>query len=131
MATDKLYTVAGTSTLNGETKARFANDTMRIKVLAKNGHTDITLVELPNEMTKVEAAKFLATLDEFSSAEAQEAIGEYLTKHDKQPKAKVEVKKAVKAAVEKKPAKAKAEAKPAKSKAEVQAILDEAEDAPF
>jgi len=122
MATDKLYTVAGVSTLNGETKARFANDTMRIKVLAKNGHTDITLVELPSEMTKVEAAKFLATLDEFSSADAQEAIGEYLVKHDKQPKAKVEVKKAVKKAVA---------SKPAKSKAEVQAILDEAEDAPF
>jgi hypothetical protein len=125
MATDKLYTVAGVSTLNGETKARFANDTMRIKVLAKNGHTDITLVELPSEMTKIEAAKFLATLDEFSSADAQEAIGEYLVKHDKQPKAKVEVKKAVKKAVEKKAT------APAKSKAEVQAILDTAEDAPF
>ena len=128
--TDKLYTVAGTSALNGETKARFANDTMRIKVLSKNGHTDITLVELPNEMTKVEAAKFIAALDEFSSADAQEAIGEYLTKHDKQPK--VEVKKAVKKAVESKPAKAaKAAAPAAKSKAEVQAVIDAAEDAPF
>jgi hypothetical protein len=131
MATDKLYTVAGVSTLNGETKARFANDTMRIKVLAKNGHTDITLVELPSEMTKIEAAKFLASLDEFSSADAQEAIGEYLVKHDKQPKAKVEVKKAVKKAVESKPAKAPKATAPAKSKAEVQAILDAAEDAPF
>lgn len=129
MATDKLYTVAGTSTLNGETKARFANDTMRIKVLAKNGHTDITLVELPNEMTKVEAAKFLSSLDEFQAPEQQEAVSEYLTKHDKQPKARVEVKKAVKAAVEKKPA--KTEAAPAKSKAAVQAVLDAAEDAPF
>ena len=103
--TDKLYTVAGTSTLNGETKARFANDTMRIKVLAKNGHTDIMLVELPKEMTKVEAAQFISGLPEFSGAVEQEAIGEYLGKHT--PKtAKVVVKKAVKAAVVTKAAKA-------------------------
>ena len=110
MATDKLYTVAGVSTLNGDTKARFANDVMRIKVLAKNGHENIQLVELPNEMTKVEAAKFLAQLPEFQDADSQLAISEYLGKHDKQPKAKVEVKKAVKKAVEKKATKAKTEA---------------------
>lgn len=123
MATDKLYTVAGVSTLNGDTKARFANDVMRIKVLAKNGHENIQLVELPNEMTKVEASKFLATLPEFQDAASQEAIAEYLTKHDKQPKAKVEVKKAVKKAVASKPAKAKATAKVADT--------SDLEDAPF
>ena len=42
-----MYTVAGVSTLNGDTKIRFANDVMRIKVLAKNGHENIQLVELP------------------------------------------------------------------------------------
>ena len=125
MATDKLYTVAGVSTLNGDTKARFANDVMRIKVLAKNGHENIQLVELPNEMTKVEAAKFLAQLPEFQDAASQEAIGEYLAKHDKQPKAKVEVKKAVKAAVEKKAPKAKA------AKTEAPVDTADLEDAPF
>jgi len=105
MATDKVYNVCGVSTLNGDTKVRFANDTMRIKVLAKNGHTDIFLVELPENMSKVDAAKFIATLPEFAGADAQAAVAEYLDKHDKQPKAKVEVKKAVKAAVTKKPAK--------------------------
>ena len=127
MATDKLFTVAGVSTLNGDTKARFANDVMRIKVLAKNGHENIQLVELPEAMTKVDAAKFLATLPEFQDAASQEAVAEYLTKHDKQPKAKVEVKKAVKAAVEKKPAKAKA---PKAEKAPA-VDLSDAEDAPF
>ena len=127
MATDKLFTVAGVSTLNGDTKARFANDVMRIKVLAKNGHENIQLVELPEAMTKVDAAKFLATLPEFQDAASQEAVSEYLTKHDKQPKAKVEVKKAVKAAVEKKPAKAKA---PKAQKAPA-VDLSDAEDAPF
>jgi hypothetical protein len=42
MATDKKFSVAGVSTLEGKTKIRFANDTMRIKILAKNGHTNVT-----------------------------------------------------------------------------------------
>jgi hypothetical protein len=54
MATNKTYTVAGVSTLSGKTKMRFANDTMRIKILAKNGHTDVELLELPHAMTKAE-----------------------------------------------------------------------------
>ncbi len=123
MATDKMFTVAGVSTLNGDTKIRFANDVMRIKVLAKNGHENIQLVELPEAMLKTDIAKTLATLPEFQDAASQEAIAEYLTKHDKAPKAKVEVKKAVKKAVATKPAKA-----PAKAKVTVPA---DAEDAPF
>lgn len=59
MATDKTFTVVGSSTQEGKTKIRFANDVMRIKILAKNGHTDINLVELPQAMTKVEAVKYL------------------------------------------------------------------------
>jgi hypothetical protein len=107
MATDKTYSIVGTSTLNGNTKCRFANDIMRIKVLDKNGHTDIQLVELPDEMTKVEAAKFIQKLPEFQTAERQDAIQDYLDKHDRQPK--VEVKAAIKAAVEVKPATVDAE----------------------
>jgi len=117
MATSKQYTVVGVSTLNGDTKIRFANDTMRIKVLAKNGHEDIRLVELPNSMLKTEAARFLAALPEYQDAAAQSAVSEYLAKHDRTPK--VEVKKTVKKAVTTKPAKVKVAA-PA-----------DAEDAPF
>lgn len=114
--TDKSFNVCGVSTLNGDTKIRFANDVMRIKVLAKNGHTDIQLVELPSEMTKVEAAKFISTLPEFEAPEAQVAIAEYLDKHDKQPKA--ETKKAV------------ASVKVPKTKVAAPAV-DDMEDAPF
>jgi hypothetical protein len=121
MATDKRYTVAGVSTLNGDTKIRFANDVMRIKVLAKNGHENIQLVELPEAMLKTEIAKFLATLPEFQDADSQSAVAEYLGKHDRAPK--VEVKKAVKKAVAVKPAKA-----PAKAKV---TVPTDAEDAPF
>lgn len=104
MATTKTYTVAGVSKLNGDYKIRFANDVMRVKNLAKSGHEDIRLVELPSAMLKTEAARFVAALPEYQDADAQTAIAEYLTKHDRAPR--VEVKRAVKAAVSKKPAKA-------------------------
>ncbi len=119
MATDKTFTVAGVSTLNGDCKIRFANDVMRVKNLAKSGHEDIRLVELPEAMLKTDAAKFVQALPEFEDAVAQEAIAEYLNKHDKQPKAKVEVKRAVKKAVT------------AKVKAPKVTVPADAEDAPF
>lgn len=78
MATDKLFTVVGTSTLNGETKVRFANDVMRVKVLAKHGHTDINLIELDTAMTKLDAVRVLKSADEFQGAKEQGAIGDYL-----------------------------------------------------
>jgi len=79
MATDKLFTVAGTSkhpTLGH--KVRFANDVLRVKNLAKSNHTDILLVELPNEMSKREAVLFIKGLDEFSGVAEQAAIADYL-----------------------------------------------------
>ena len=86
MATDKLFTVVGTSKLDGETKVRFANDTMRTKVLQKHGHTDIVLVELGSAMTKLEAVLTIQGDDLFSSAASQAAIADYLDA--KTPKAK-------------------------------------------
>jgi hypothetical protein len=61
MATEKLFTVAGTATNpNGTTKARFANDLVaRIKILNKAGCTAINLVELPSPMTKLQALQYL------------------------------------------------------------------------
>jgi hypothetical protein len=50
--TDKTFTHAGVSTLNGETKVRYANDAMRVKVLAKGGHTDINLIDLGEALSK-------------------------------------------------------------------------------
>ena len=60
MATDKFFTVAGTATQNGITKVRFANDLVaRVKILTKNGCTNINLIELPQPMTKLEALRHL------------------------------------------------------------------------
>ncbi len=106
MATDKLFKVAGISKLNGEYKVRFANDIMRIKVLAKSGHEDIRLAELDKASTKLEAALAIQGMDDFSDVIAQATIGEYLDENTpktpavkaKAP-AKAPAKKAVKATV--------------------------------
>jgi hypothetical protein len=87
MATDKTFKVAGISKLGGEYKVRFANDIMRIKVLAKHGHEDIRLAELDEAVTKLEAATQLLTLEDFADAAAQAVITEYIEENT--PKAKV------------------------------------------
>ena len=117
MATDKLFTVAGISKLNGEYKVRFANDSMRVKVLAKHDHTDIRLVELDRPMTKLEAAASIATMDEFSDATAQATITEYIGENT--PKAKVS-----------KPVAVKATKTPATKVAKTAKVTED-EDAPF
>jgi len=67
---EKTFTVAGTSNLNGTVKFRFANDLKsRIKVLTKNGHTDVNLIELPEAMTKADAIAYLEQLDSNTSAD--------------------------------------------------------------
>jgi predicted Holliday junction resolvase-like endonuclease len=57
----KTFTIAGSSNLNGVIKNRFANGTVKVRgqILARNGHTDIKLVELPTAMTKADALAFL------------------------------------------------------------------------
>ena len=67
----KSFTVAGTSVLNGKEKVRFANDiATRVKVLARNGHTDVDLIELPQEMDKEMAVLFLKGLERFKDKES-------------------------------------------------------------
>jgi len=80
MATDKRFAVAGVSTLAGKTKIRFANDSMRVKILAKNGHTDVDLVELPREMTKAEIAEHLVEIGFAKGNAAVEAAIAYVAK---------------------------------------------------
>jgi DNA gyrase/topoisomerase IV subunit A len=115
--TDQTFTVAGTSKHNGGFKVRFANDMMRIKNLTKSGHTDIVLVELPKAMTKLDAIKHIATLDEFNNVGSKSAIMDYLDRKDVEPKAKAPAVKADPAA------------KAPKAKSKVAVAADE--DAPF
>jgi hypothetical protein len=78
---EKLFTVAGYSTKDGKTKARFATDMTRIKTLVKTGHTDIQLYDLPKPFTKVEALEFLHAKN--ISGHAGMAIAEELAKRTK------------------------------------------------
>jgi hypothetical protein len=63
MSTTKTFAVTGVSTLGQSTKIRFANDTMRIKILAKNGHVNVELIQLPREMTKAEIGQHLIDIE--------------------------------------------------------------------
>ena len=58
---EKLFTVAGTSNLEGVVKFRVANGSAaaRIKVLERSGHTDIKLVDLAKPMSKENAIAFV------------------------------------------------------------------------
>ena len=115
MATDKLFKVAGISKLNGSYKVRFANDIMRIKVLAKSGHEDIRLAELDTAVSKLEAARLVQAMDEFQDVVAQATIAEYI--EDNTPKAPK--------------AKANPAAKQVKAKAKTTKVDKSLEDAPF
>ena len=85
-----MFTVAGLSRQNGTLKLRFANDFVtRVKVLARNGHKDINLVELPQAMTKDAAVTYLSTLtDQFGYVEAQSVFADYQSKNVKTAKGK-------------------------------------------
>ncbi len=114
--TDKLFTVAGTSKVNGGTKVRFANDMTRVKVLVKGGHQDIDLIELPRAMSKAEIVSYLLSMDfADGNIEKAEAISREASKRN------VELQPA-------KPVKAKA---PKAAKAVKATATADLEDAPF
>ena len=67
-----MFKLTGISTQNGKTKVRFDNDLVsRVKILNKDGHTDINLIELPTALSKADCVKHLKTTDlytKFASA---------------------------------------------------------------
>jgi hypothetical protein len=91
---NQTFKVAGITTHNGNTKVRFTDDMVRrIKQFSKGGATRIDLVELPSEMTKIEALKYLATHAEFQSPSDQATISDSLADREKEAsKGEVKVK---------------------------------------
>jgi len=76
------FTVVGTSVLNGAVKIRFANGlSKRIRVLARNGHSNIALVEC-DAVFKLDAAKFALTQEQFSE-EQRAVIAAYINSNAK------------------------------------------------
>lgn len=124
------FKVAGTSSLNGVTKVRFANDMLRVKVLEKNGHKNVDLVEFMTPLTKEQAVAKLIEMD-FAKGDKviQDALVNALDKRTAQPAKATKVAKAP-AKAKKGPTmdaiKAKAQAVKAKP-----AVDKELEDAPF
>ena len=92
------FKVAGITTHNGNTKVRFTDDMVRrIKQFTKGGATRIDLIELPTEMDKIEALKYLAAHADFQSAGDQATIADSLadkTKEASKGTVKVKVAKA-------------------------------------
>ena len=76
------FTVVGTSVLNGALKIRFANGlSKRIRVLARNGHSNIALVEC-DAMFKLDAAKYALTQEVFTE-EQRKVIAAYINSNGK------------------------------------------------
>ena len=81
------FKVVGITVHGDSTKVRFTDDMVRrIKQFTKGGATRCDFVELPSEMTKVEALKHMATLPEFASAEDQATIADSLADREKEAK---------------------------------------------
>ncbi len=132
------YSHAGVSKLNGEFKVRFANDALRVKVLAKNGHKDIDIVELKHPMTKEDAVAYLLKIDFDNGNKAIRAALEAaadkrgVTAPAKAPKAAPKAKAPAKKEVVAKSKTGAATVKPSQTVAEAQSkIVADIEDAPF
>jgi hypothetical protein len=121
------FKVAGTSSLNGVTKVRFANDMLRVKVLEKNGHKNVDLVEFVTPLTKEQAVAKLIEMD-FAKGDKviQDALVNALDKRTEKPATAPKAKATVKKGPTMDAIKAKAQAVKAKP-----AVDKELEDAPF
>ena len=136
---EKTFKFAGVSTRAGVCKARFANDQMRVKVLAKTGSSDIDLIELKVPMTKADAIAFLLSINfDNGNATVRAALEEGLEKRTpavKAVKAAPKAKAATKAKAKTKTTPTmdaiKAKATAAKAKSAKVVVTAEMEDAPY
>jgi hypothetical protein len=103
-----MFKVAGVSILNGEAKVRFANDMTRVKVLDKNGHTDVELRDLPQAMDKPAVVTYLKTTDLYTDARFTAAIDAADAKYNAVETVKVTKAKTAKPSIDAIKARAKA-----------------------
>lgn len=112
---DQTFKVAGITAHGNNVKVRFTDDMIRrVKQFTKGGATRCDFVELPNEMTKIEAIKYLQTHESFQSAEDQATLADCLEdklKEANKGTVKVKAEKKVKPSIDA----IKARAKKAKS----------------
>ena len=122
---NQTFKVAGITVHNGNAKVRFTDDMVRrIKQFSKGGATRIDLVELPSEMTKLEALTYLSFHADFQSAADQATIADSIVDKSKST-GEVKVKKT-------KPSLDAIKARSKKTKqVSVEDILSAVEDAPL
>lgn len=92
--TTQTFKVVGITVHNGNAKVRFTDDLVRrVKQFTKGGATRCEFMELPSEMTKVEALNFMLSQPLFASAEDQATIEDSLADREKEArKGEVKVK---------------------------------------
>lgn len=124
------FAYAGVSSLNGKMKVRFANDQMRVKILQKNDHKDIDIVQLKHPMTKDEAVAYLLSIDfDNGNATVRAALEDAQGKRStKEPKAAVPKVTKAKSKPTMAKIKAKVEAKKTATFAEAEAAVGAAPD---
>ncbi len=77
--TTQTFKVVGITEHNGNVKVRFTHDMVRrVKQFSKGGASRIDFVELPTEMNKIDALKYMLTCKEFSSEDDQATIQDTL-----------------------------------------------------
>jgi len=79
------FKVAGITTHGTSTKVRFTDDLVRrVKQFSKGGASRIDLMELPSEMTKLEALAYLQAHADFQSPSDQATISDAITDRSKE-----------------------------------------------
>lgn len=100
--TTKTCTHAGISRdPSGKLKMRWANDIMRVKILTKEGHTDVDIVELRHTMQRMEAVQYLISIN-FANGnpEIEQLLADELIKRSDKPAKEPKAKKAEKPTME-------------------------------
>lgn len=83
----KTFTVVGITAHGADHKVRFTDDlARRVKQFTKGGATRCDFIILPNEMTKVEALKYMLTHPDFQTPEDQATIADTLVDKEKAAK---------------------------------------------
>lgn len=83
--TSKQFKYVGITVQNGNAKVRFTDDMIRrVKIFSKTGSTRCDFVELPSEMTKVEALKYALSHPNFASAGDQATLTDTLADKEKE-----------------------------------------------
>lgn len=82
---NQTFKVAGITIHNGNAKVRFTDDMVRrVKQFTKGGASRADFVELPSEMTKVEALKYLQAHADYQSPSDQATIADSLSDREKE-----------------------------------------------